>query len=254
MKMFNPETADRVTAGRATVGRATVGRAEEDTLVRAAKEGDSAALETLTARHAPLVRGLSARFYRSAQAALSREELVQSGYMGLLLALARYDEASDAAFGTYALAWILGEMRRTVKSAVNMTGGYEQIARLKRKQSAFEAANGRSPTVEELAALCGETPWQVAQLTYMASVVRYESEEASGGGEETIADGRENPEEQIDIKLALDALPREERQVILLRYYRDWTQAETARAVGKSQAQISRMERRAIDRMKALLT
>ena len=88
--------------------------ADEPALIAMAQHGDKAAMGTLLARFQPMLWSLSRRL--SSTAAIPWEELVQAGNLGLMQAVRRYDEHQDVRLITYAVPWILGEMRRTLRS------------------------------------------------------------------------------------------------------------------------------------------
>lgn len=221
----------------------------EHALVLAAQDGDAGAIRRLAEQYTALIVSLSGRFYLGAHALLAREELIQAGYVGLLDAIAHYDIEKQTALSTYALSWILGEMRRTVKRSVEHAGGYEEIRRIRRVQAGLEAQNNAEPTIGEIAAACDMPIWQTAALMQMAEIMRIEDQQA-----ELPAQLDKAMEDRVAFRMALDALEAQERQVVLLRYYRGMSQTETAKTMGKSQTQISRIERRAMDHMKTMLT
>ena len=91
--------------------------------------------------------------------------------------------------------------------------------------------------------------WQAAQIELLAHPLSVE-----GSGKIALTGAGGIDEERLALRMALDALPGEERRVILLRYFRDVTQQETARLLGKSQAQVSRIERRALAALRAAMS
>ena len=125
--------------------------AEELHLIHRAQIGDPSALEALTGRYAPLIIGVSRRFYLGENLFLQRDDLVHSGYVGLLAAISHYHAEKGVPLGVYALAWILGEMKKTIRAAANHNGGYDRMAQLRRMQACFERRTGRTPTLEEAA-------------------------------------------------------------------------------------------------------
>lgn len=225
---------------------------QDNSLIAAAQRGDQAAKEQLCQRFAALIIRIAGRFYLGAHALISRQELIQAGYVGFFDALFRYDLKSNASLATYALPWILGEMRKTIRSSMDHAGGYEEIRCIKRAQTALEMRHHQAPTIQEIALSCGFSLWRTAALLQFADMAHLESETSEmqplSLREQTSIDNR------AEFHIALEKLPVQERKLLLLRYYRDLTQAETAKAMGKSQAQISRIERSAIDHMKAQLT
>ena len=179
--------------------------ADEPALIAMAQHGDKAAMGTLLARFQPMLWLLSRRL--SSAAAIPWEELVQAGNLGLMQAVRRYDEQQNVRLITYAVPWILGEMRRTLRSMQFRCLSLEE-ERGEESRTLMECMQG-------------------------------------AGGVDL---------ERVDLRLAMQRLPQDAQTLICLRYFRDHTQAETAQLLHKSQTQISRMERRALDQLHAILT
>lgn len=179
----------------------TCGEAE---LVARAQQGDRQAMETLLALHQMLIASLARRLW--CFDGLTREELVQAGNLGFMQAVYRYDARKQVKLITYAVPWVLGEMRRAMRSA-------------EKRCVSLEEERG-----EEGASLL-----------------------------ETLRGSAGVNVEHIDLRMAMQRLPKEEQTLICLRYFRDRTQKEAAELLHKSQTQISRMERRALDQLHAWL-
>lgn len=194
----------------------------------------------------PLMLTLAGRL--GATAAL-RDELVQAGAIGLMQAVHRFSPDAGARLTTYAVPWMLGEMKRTLRRALDETGAGERRAALERAGDELCEQLGRAPHIGEVAAACGMDTWQAVQIELLTHPLSVESREGL-----TLTGAGGIDEERLALRMALDALPGEERRVILLRYFRDATQQETARMLGKSQAQVSRIERRALDALRAALS
>lgn len=178
--------------------------AQEDALVLRARQGDAQAVEALLSAHARLLHALAGRLCCPASA---HAELVQAGYVGLLQALERYDPARGVRLITYAVPWILGEMRRTLRELYGM-----------RDALSLEEAGEDRPSLLD-----------------------------------TLRSGEGVDFEALSLRMAMQQLSREEQLLLCLRYDREKTQKETAVLLHRSQAQISRMERRALDQLRALL-
>ena len=228
--------------------------AEEQKLIQMAQTGDKPSLTALLERYRPLVVSSSHRFCIATDSILSREELIQSGYLGLITAISRYEKEKDTLLGTYALSWILGEMKRTIKNSLNRMGEYDHAAKIKRMQSQFEIQYSRSPTISEISSACRIPVWQIAHLLNACDTGQYEDESSDGIKPAGFTNASPDIEQTTEFSLALEALTKEERQVVLMRYYRDCTQSETAKLIGKSQTQVSRIERSALDHLKRMLS
>ena len=179
-------------------------RNQANILIVAAQNGDAAAKAALVEKHRGIIWMLARRI---CCAWMNDEELVQAGYLGFMQALIHYDISRETKLITYALPWILGEMRRAIRWKEALVYSLDE------------------PLDEEHATL-----YDVL------------------GGEMDIDVDR------VDLRLALGRLSQEEQLLLCLRYYRDKTQKESAIILGKSQTQISRMERRALDALHAMLS
>lgn len=222
---------------------------EERALILHAKQGDAKAMETLLSVHMPLLRMLAARL--CTYAPFAREDLVQAGCIGMMEAARRFDASTGVCFSTYAVPWALGEMRRTKRRLQEGIQAAQRGAEILRRQETLCAGLGRQPTLAELADACGESPEKIAMSLEAGRPPR--SLSADTALARTLCGADEPDAEGIDLRIALGKLEQEERMVITLRYYRDKTQAQTASLMKKSQTQVSRIERRALDRLKALL-
>ena len=163
-------------------------------------------------------------------------------------------------FSTYAVPKIAGEIRRFLRDdgAVKVSRAVkERAVRVRRLQSDWESRNGRSPTVSELAQAAGLTVEEVAACEQADVSVDSFERELSGGGCVGDLVGDEGMEERTCLRLslheALQDLPDRDRQVLSLRYSRDLTQQQVSRIVGVSQVQVSRIEKRAIEKLREML-
>ena len=203
----------------------------------------------------PLLRALSARFYACSYSA-SREDLFQAGCVGILLAARRYQAGYGAKFSTYALPWILGEMKRTLRLGGMNARSAGEASAIRRQRDVLYARLGREPTIEQLAAACGLAKERVLLLLEMhRAPLSLEQSPESGARmvEAGFGCADTGREEKLDLLRSMEALSKLEKQIILLRYFRDYTQRETAELLGISQSSISKAENRALDRMRLVM-
>lgn len=178
------------------------------------------------------------------------EDLIQIGYIGLIKAAERFEPERGLAFSTYAVPMIAGEIRSQLRDQ-----GIIKVSRslksdgivLKRAENDFVTKNGRSPKLSELAAETGLSLERVNQaLAAMDALKNFEEYEKT--------DLWTNEEElnitKMDMTNAIDALPERDRQVILLRYFKDLTQQQVASVLGISQVQVCRIEKKSLKAMK----
>lgn len=228
-------------------------------LLDAARGGDNDACERLLLENSGLIWSVARRYYGRG---VDPEDLYQLGCLGFLKAVRGFDTSYGTQFSTYAVPKIAGEIRRFLRDdgSVKVSRGIkEQAMALRQCRQDLYHRLGRDPTVGELAQATGLEPEDIAAAeTATLSVASLQSQAGEDGFTLESILGCDGMEEEVVERLALrqaiDALPDRERKVILLRFYKNLTQERTARILGVSQVQISRMERRAIGHLREWLT
>lgn len=226
-------------------------------LLDAARQGDKGAEERLLRENSRLIWSVVRRY---AGRGVEQDDLYQLGCIGFLKAIQGFDPAFGTQFSTYAVPKIAGEMRRflrddgTVKVSRTLR---ERSARIAQARAQLSAQRGGEPTLSELAEYLELEPEAIALAeSAAASAVSLSAETGDGLTLESVL-GDEGMEEalveQLDLRAAIRQLPERERLVIQLRYFRSFTQEQTARVIGVSQVQVSRIERRAVEHLRALL-
>ena len=232
--------------------------ADTPELLEEARAGDNAACERLMEENSGLIWCIVRRYYgRGADP----EDLYQLGCLGFLKAVRGFDPAFGCQFSTYAVPKIAGEIRRFLRDdgAVKVSRGLkERAGAIRTARDKLSAALGREPALSELAAETGLTPEEIAAAEEAcAPVASLQMETGDGFTLESVL-GSEGMEEGIVERVALwaavEELPERERQVVALRYFRNLTQDKAARVLGVSQVQVSRLERRAMERLRRKLT
>ena len=218
---------------------------KENPLLRRAQSGDPNAIELFLAGYVPLLRALAKRFFC---VSLSVQDLCQAGYIGLMLALEHYNAEQGAEFITYAMPWALGEMKKALRQADDFTGAQRFGRQVSRELRRLSASLGREPRIEELAQACHASPSDVV-CALEAGYTPMSLDEPL----DALAGGDSIDDQKLDIRLALMHLPIQQRNLIILRYVREHTQKETAKIMGVSQSQISRIERQALDALRKWL-
>lgn len=224
-------------------------------LLEAARGGDRDACEQILLENNGLIWSVVRRYYgRGAEP----DDLYQLGCLGFLKAIQGFDSEFGTQFSTYAVPKIAGEIRRFLRD-----DGPVKVSRgLKERGTAIRAARGRlaaelgrEPTLSELAEETGLTPEDIAAAeTAIEPVVSLQTETGAEGltleGILTAGSEEDGMVERLTLRAAVDGLPERERQVLLLRYYKGLTQMNTARVLGVSQVQVSRLERRALEKLR----
>ena len=224
-------------------------------LLEAARGGDSAACEQVLLENNGLIWSVVRRYYGRG---VEPDDLYQLGCLGFLKAVQGFDPEYGTQFSTYAVPKIAGEIRRFLRDdgPVKVSRGLkERGAGLRAVRGRLSVQLGREPTLSELAEETGLTPEEIAAADTAAEpVISLQSETGEGGltleGMLTSGGEEEGLVERITLRSAIAGLPEREQQVLVLRYYRGMTQMNTARVLGVSQVQVSRLERRALERLR----
>ena len=228
-------------------------------LLEAAQAGDNDACERLLLDNSGLIWSVARRYYGRG---VDPEDLYQLGCLGFLKAIRGFDTEYGTQFSTYAVPKIAGEIRRFLRDdgAVKVSRGTkERAASLRLKRQELSQRLGREPTVGELAEATGLEPEDIAAAdTAVLTVASLQSETGEDGFSLEAVLGDEGIEDELVEKLtlrqAIDALPERERMVILLRFYKNLTQDRVSKVLGVSQVQVSRIERRAVAKLREALT
>lgn len=218
-------------------------------LLRAAQEGDRDACEQAVIENNGLIWSVVRRYYGRG---VDPEDLYQLGCLGFLKAVQGFDFDYGTCFSTYAVPKIAGEIRRFLRDdgPVKVSRGQkEQALAIHRARNQLTAQLGREPTLSELAQATGLTPEDIAAADLATAAVaslQAESGETGLALEGMVASPEEDLVERVALRTAIDRLPQQQRMLILLRYYKGLTQDKTAKILGVSQVQVSRLEKKAI--------
>ena len=226
--------------------------------IAAAKNGDTDAAGKAIEENSGLIWSVARRFFGRG---VDADDLYQLGCIGFLKALRGYDAEYGTQLSTYAVPKIAGEIRRFLRDdgAVKVSRGLKERAmKIRTAKRALEQSLGREPSVSELAAELEITPEELAAAE--TAVLEPESLQRETGEEGLTLESRLRAEgdeeslvERVALREALTKLPGKEQSVLGLRYYRGMTQDATSRVLQISQVQVSRLERRAIERLRELL-
>jgi len=231
---------------------------ENLTDLRAAQTGDREAAQRLVERNAGLIWSVARRFFGRG---VDSDDLYQLGCVGFLKAIEGFDEGYGTQFSTYAVPKISGEIRRFLRDdgAIKVSRGIkEQAMAIHNARNQLEQELGRAPTLSEISTATGLTPEDIAVAETATGPTESLQKESGDGGftlENVLGDygQEERVLEQVALKEAIHKLPEKEKQVIFLRYYHGMTQDAASRVVGVSQVQVSRLEKRAIEKLRLLL-
>ena len=232
---------------------------EMDTLLRRAREGDQAAREKLIEGNLRLVLSVIQRFDKRGECP---DDLFQVGCIGLIKAISNFDPDKQVRFSTYGVPMIAGEVRRYLRdnSAIRVSRSIRDVAyKVLQCKEAQTLRLGREPTLEEISRELDLPQEEVAQAldAVCAPVSLFDPVYSDGGDPLTVMDqvrDTKNTEEgwmeHIALGNAFRALGPREKQILSLRFYDGKTQMEVAGTLGISQAQVSRLEKGAINSMR----
>ena len=231
------------------------GALSDPALLQAAREGGDRACEQVLLEDNGLGWSVVSRFYGRG---VEPDDLYQLGCLGFLKAVRGFDPAYGTQFSTYAVPKIAGEIRRFLRDdgPVKVSRGMKERGVSVRAARARLAGDlGREPTLSELAADTGLTAEEIAAAETAAEpVVSLQAQTGEGDltleGLLTCGNEEEKLVERLTLRAAVASLPDRERQVLALRYQRGMTQTVVARVLGVSQVQVSRLERRALERLR----
>ncbi|MGE5675290.1 MAG: RNA polymerase sporulation sigma factor SigF [Mycobacterium leprae] len=232
-------------------------------LIRRSQEGDQAARNKLVEANLRLVRSLASRFVSDSA---DQEDLFQLGCIGLMKAVDRFDLSYNVRFSTYAVPLILGEIRRYLRDdgPLRVSRSVKQLAQHARKAREKLAGElGRDPTVNEIAQELAVSPEEIVEAmdgVRSPASIHQTVYEGDGdpiylldqlAGEESHREGQWL--ERVALREGLSCLEPREKEVILMRFFRDMTQSEVASVLGCSQVQVSRLERRALEQIRRFM-
>ena len=230
--------------------------------IEAAQNGDKEKMEYLIENNKRVISSILKRFQ---DRGYETQDLYQVGVMGFIKCIKRFDCSFDVRLSTYAVPYILGEIKRYIRDdgPMKVSRSLRTIA-VKAMELRKEYFNryGKEIKIEEMAEILETSKEELALALESCEPVHSIDEELYKENKEgfTLLDKMSNgvDEEavitnQLCMKELIQGLKDQERQVILLRYYRGKTQTEIAHILGTTQVQISRIEKRALEHMKVKL-
>ncbi len=224
-------------------------------LLRRAQAGDQDAKERLVVDNSGLIWSVARRYFGRG---VDPDDLYQLGCVGFLKAVAGFDTGYGTQFSTYAVPKIAGEIRRFLRDdgAIKVSRGVkERAATIKQTRQRLTVTLGREPSLSELSSETGFTAEEIAtaeSATAAAESIQRESGEEGFTLEDVLSDGNQEERliEHIALREAISKLPERERLVIDLRFFHGLTQDQSAKILGVSQVQVSRIEKKALQTLR----
>lgn len=232
--------------------------AKKRELLIKARDGDKTAREQLITGNLKLILSVIRRFSARGE---NPDDLFQVGCIGLIKAIDNFDITLDVRFSTYAVPMIIGEIRRYLRdnNSVRVSRSLKDIAyKAMQVKENLTAKFNKEPTIEQIAKEmeCKKEDIVLALEAIVEPVSLYEPVYSDGGDTIYVLDqvGDKNDDEnwidEILFKQSMKNLPKRERDIIKLRFFDGKTQMEVANEIGISQAQVSRLEKGALKRIK----
>lgn len=235
--------------------------AEKIALLERCRDGDLAARDELVSGNLRLVLSVIQRFTNRGE---NLDDLFQVGCIGLIKSIDNFDISQNVRFSTYAVPMIIGEIRRYLRdnNSVRVSRSLRDTAyRAMQSKERLTAELGREPVVEEIARDL-DMPKEgvvMALESIVEPVSLYESVFSDGGDTIYVMDqlGDKNDDnnwlDEIALKEAIKGLGKREKNILTLRFMQGKTQMEVADEIGISQAQVSRLEKGALKKIKCQL-
>lgn len=232
--------------------------ADNSELLERLRQGDSDAAEEIIEQNMGLVYSVVNKMKNTRY---ETEDLIQIGSIGLIKAVKKFDFSYNVRFSTYAVPMIIGEIKRFLRDdgAIKISRGIKELAiRGKKTEERLSRELNRAPTVREVASSLGVDESSLLEAyEAMVSPASFQAgisgDTANGMRLDEMVAGEDTEEKIIDsvfIKEALGKLSERESRIIIERYYHGKTQSEIAAEIGVSQVQVSRLEKKALIRMR----
>ena len=234
---------------------------EKEELLKKIKNGDDEARNKFINGNLRLVLSVIQRFYGRGENA---DDLFQIGCVGLIKAIDNFDISQNVQFSTYAVPMIIGEIRRYLRdnNSIRVSRSIRDLAyKVMQCKERLTKQNGKEPTVEEIAKSLDSTPEDIAFSLDAIQIPISLQEPIYNDGTENIyimdqvKDEKNSDElwaENLTIKQSMKKLNDKEREILAKRFFDGRTQMEVAEEIGISQAQVSRLEKSAINHIKRL--
>ncbi len=225
--------------------------------IRKAKDGDENAKSEIFLRNEPLIKSIIRRFKGKG---VEYDDLYQIACIGFLKAIKNFDESFGVKFSTYSVPMIIGEIKRYMRDngAVKVSRTLKMLAnKINRYVESYQTLNDRSPNIEEIAESFGISAEEavVALDSARMPVSLYEKFDDEDETRELIdklpsEDKEDDILTKIQLSSIIEGLTERERKIVMLRFFRDKTQTETAESLGLSQVQISRLENKILEKIR----
>lgn len=253
-KMYNKVEICNVNTNKLPVLK----ESEKDELLKLVKQGDMNAREKLIGGNLRLVLSVIQKFTNRGE---NMDDLFQIGCIGLIKAIDNFDPIHEVKFSTYAVPMIIGEIRRHLRdnNSVRVSRSIKDVAyKAMQVKERLISENLKEPTIEEIAKELGISMPEVVMAleSIVEPVSLFDSVYSDGGDTVYVLDqlGDSNNDndwlDEIAFKDVIKSLNDRERKILSLRFMQGKTQMEVSKEIGISQAQVSRIEKGVLDKIK----
>lgn len=229
--------------------------------IKLAQENNEEAMELLIKNNSGLVWNIVKRFIGRGY---EPEDLYQIGSIGLIKAIKRFDISLDVQLSTYAVPYIMGEIKRFIRDdgIIKVSRQTKELSiKIKQIQNEYMTKNGEEISINKIAEILNVSKEEIAAAIESSnSVDSIYSVEGANDDErmliEKISDNKDEYNclvDKITLKELIDNLDEREKKVVLLRFYKEQTQAQVGKILGITQVQVSRIEKRVLDKMRLKL-
>lgn len=230
--------------------------------IKLAQNGDETAMERLIKNNSGLVWNIVKRF---SGRGYESEDLYQIGTIGLIKAIKRFDISLEVQLSTYAVPYILGEIKRFIRDdgMIKVSRQTKELSiKIKQLQKEYLNKKGEEITVQELAQKLKVSKEEIAvaieSTNYVDSI--YSNEHSSSDDERMLIDKIANEKDEyndlvdkITLSQIINHLEKREKEIILLRFYKGQTQSQVGKILGITQVQVSRIEKKVLEKMRTKL-
>jgi len=223
-------------------------------LIKKAKEGDKQAQSILVENNLGLVWSIVRRFQNRGYEV---DDLFQIGSIGLIKAINKFDPSFEVKFSTYAVPMIIGEIKRFIRDdgIIKVSRSLKELSvKVRITKEVMSKELGREPSINEMAERLNVTPEDivVAMEAGYSPESLYNTLGESDNSQVMLIDKVDGDRglsesdliDRIDLQQVIDTLKPRERQIIILRYFKEKTQVQIAKLLGISQVQVSRIEKK----------
>ena len=233
--------------------------------IKKSQEGDKEELQKLIEKNNGLIWSIVKRFIGRGY---ETEDLYQIGCIGFIKSIQRFNTSYDVKLSTYSVPYILGEIKRYIRDdgPIKVSRSIKELGvKIREIQKAYLAKKGEEIGIKEIAKELKTTKEEVAMAmeasNNISSLEDFKYTDHKNGNSisimEKLSTGKNEEEiitNRLTIKGLIEDLEQKEKEVIMLRFYKEKTQTQVAKILGITQVQVSRIERKILNKMKLKLT